>query len=190
MRVAVDIDNCLYEWDATARHMLRRYLNETGKSEIPGLTVPSTHWNYIHEQVGNEAWEWLWSYGVEQGLFRNGHIIKGALDSLRILCERHDVILVTSRPKNAIMDTLEWVAFMLRGCKISGVHVLHSGEKKTTVPWDVLIDDGVHNAVDAVYAGKEVLLFTQPWNAQFDVGEQLGPLAVRVYGWGDVLEVL
>lgn len=191
MRVAVDCDGVLYSWDSTARHMLRRYLSEMEKPAIPGLLEPSRYWSAIRDMVGNEAWDWLWSHGVEQGLFRNGHIIKGALDSLRILAKRHEVILVTSRPKNAVMDTLEWVSFMLRGVDISGVHVLHQGQKKTTIPWDVLIDDGLHNIQDALDAGRRAVMFSQPWNASALVDDWLkGRPLVRVAGWGEVLEIL
>ena len=58
-------------------------------------------------------------------------------------------------------------------------------------PWDVLIDDGLHNIQDALDAGRRAVMFSQPWNASALVDDWLkGRPLVRVAGWGEVLEIL
>jgi len=164
MKIAVDLDGVIYDWEGTARHMLREELKRRGEYAPVQLDRQSTEWDMIKSVVSEEMWGWLFNEAVEQGVYRYGNLIKGALDGVRWLADRHDVSIVTARPKNAVGDTLAWCSFMLNRVKLAGVHVL-DGYPKSTVPFDVLVDDGIHN-IREVCAKRCVtgLLFSQPWN--------------------------
>src|SRR5438093_1066807 len=84
-------------------------------------------------------------HSIRLGLFRYGHVVRGAVKGVRELAEIGDVVAVTSRPQNAVEDTLAWLLFMK--LPLSGVHILSRGEKKSSVrpTCDVYIDDNVEN---------------------------------------------
>lgn len=52
MRIGVDVDGVVYDWEGQAREML-------GEKGV--ILPPSTGWNSIKESVDSRWWEWLWS---------------------------------------------------------------------------------------------------------------------------------
>jgi hypothetical protein len=178
MRIAVDLDGVCYEWDRTARYMLRTYRGQTH------LTKESTSWNYIEENVSKDDWNWLWNGGVKKGLFRYGHMATDARVGLEALVRmKHKIIVVTHRPESATNDTLEWAALYFKGIPLFGFHMLSSREPKTSVTFDALLDDKPDNVVDAIEAGRIGYLFDRPWNADCTSG-------TRVFGWTDMVKRL
>lgn len=175
MRIAVDLDGVCYEWERTVRYMLREYRG----TQTVG---PSQHWDDIQQQVSYGDWQWLWSEGVRLGLFRYGHMWKGARRGLQALHDRgHDLVVVTHRPESAVVDTAEWVAYHFRDIPLRGLNILSSGQPKTSVGWDLLVDDKPSNVREAHRAGREAILFDQPWNQETVAG-------YRARGWKDVVE--
>jgi 5'(3')-deoxyribonucleotidase len=129
----------------------------------------SDSWDYIKENIDPEDWKWLWVNAVPLGLFRYGHMVRDARVGLEALRDAgHKLILITHRPAMALQDTLEWVTFYFKGVPLDGFHFLSNGEDKSTIEWDLLIDDKVENIEDAVRAGRRAILFDQPWNRDFD----------------------
>lgn len=163
-RIGVDLDGVLYDWSGTARYLLRHWfgLSLVGEAQ-------SWNWN-IDEGVPSGAWEWLWDEegGMDRGLFRHGHLVKGAADGIRKLATLGDLILVTHRPKLAIADTLAWLDGQFgryRPYPFTGIHLLTEGEPKSSIDVDVLIDDKPDNITDIlVNTEADAVVFEQPWN--------------------------
>jgi uncharacterized HAD superfamily protein len=190
VRVGLDIDGCMYKWDATARYMLCDVLPNSPYKEV--LQQESTSWNWIQGQVAPEHWQWLWTEGVRLGLFRYGHLYKGTIQAVRTLAARgHEVVLITHRPKSAITDTLAWLALL--DLPISGLHILTNQEPKSLVEpqCDAYIDDKVENVEDFflhTQAGL-VALRDQPWNQHFKADTGIGGIT-RVKNWDEFLEAV
>lgn len=168
MKIAVDCDGPLYEWDKTARYMLRTMRGCTG------LSTPSREWllpNQDWHSVTDEDWEWLWTEGVRLGLFRHGHLTTGAMVGIRDLRDAgHELVLVTHRPKEALRDTNAWLELHFGNeypYPWAGQHILSNLENKAQVDADVLIDDKPENIIDWQNAGREAILFDREWNRNF-----------------------
>jgi len=166
MRVALDCDEVLYSWQRTARYLLRNVY----KGDVMGydLYQPFREW-VIADQIGDEAYTWLFDEGVRQGLFRHGHVITGAMLGVRSLkAAGYDLIIVTHRPANAVQDTLAWIDFHFGKedpYPWAGVSILSQGEPKSEVAWDVLVDDSPKNIDNAFAAGRVGIQFAADWNA-------------------------
>lgn len=174
-RIAIDLDGVCYEFERTARYMLREYRGCTG------LTQESEHWDWIKHRTSDADWRWLWAEGVERGLFRYGHCVVGSIIGLMKLSEKHDLLAVTHRPQAAVPDTLAWLAY--NKVPWAEVHILTHEEPKSTIAADVLIDDKAENVLDWAEDGRSAILFDQPWNR----GLVASPRIQRVFGWKGVM---
>lgn len=165
MRVALDVDEVLYSWQRTARYLLRNLY----KGDVLGydLSKDFEQW-VIADQIGGEAYRWLFDEGVRLGLFRHGHVITGAMLGVRALkAAGFDLVVVTHRPENAVRDTQAWLDFHFGAedpYPWSGISILSGGEPKTSVNWDVIVDDSPDNIYTARAAGRVGLQFAAAWN--------------------------
>lgn len=173
--VAIDLDGVVYDWGGTVRYLMRQH---------HGIDLPvSSSWDYVEHNVPPEAWSWLWREGIELGLFKYGHHLKGSVDGLRELAEIASLRVVTMRPRSALMDTLRFVEGLPD--VFDGVHFLTDGEPKSSVACDIYLDDAPHVVNEVVAAGRRVVLFDQAWN-QPDGPDELPFGVVRAFGWHDV----
>ena len=183
MRIGVDLDGVCYKWSKTARYMLREMLPGSPYTREGPMGQEADGYDYIQRNIAPEHWKWLWTEGVRLGLFRHGHIIKGAVEGVNALAaDGHDMIIVTHRPKAAVTDTLRWLAFA--DFPLAGVHILTDQQPKSTVPCDVYIDDKPENVVDMAENtdARLVALYDAPWNQAFNVLEQRATIQ-RVRTW-------
>jgi uncharacterized HAD superfamily protein len=185
MRIGLDIDGVMYQWERTARYMLREVLPDSpyGKSGPLGRTQQS--WNFIQEGVSREHWNWLWTEGVKLGLFRHSHLYPGTIQAVRQLAEIGDVVCITHRPKQAVHDTLAWLSY--QNLPLAGLHILTSQEPKSTVRpmCDVYLDDKPENIDDLLNKTKaRVALRVQQWNHNYN---RRHPRLGYVYEWGDFI---
>lgn len=173
-RIALDLDGVVYNYSATACYLLNHY---------KGYNLDWTHtasWDWLKDQVDNNDWQWLWSDGIKEGLFRYGHLIKGAAEGVKGLVKLGKVAAVTSRPPTAVQDTLDWLAYMK--FPISEVHITQ--ENKANLRPDIAIDDGPHNIKDYTDAGIPSILFVARYNEHM-IGSS--PLVRPAKNWDDVL---
>lgn len=167
VRIGVDLDGVLYQFDKTAQYMLARHLGYEAREELA--------WD--HEQywrgVDKAAWEWLWKDEQVDPLFRHGHLYTGAIEFVQELARRGDVVIVTKRPQNATTVTIDWVNHNLGFYQEDGVwchpvgeiNVLGSGQDKSAVGCDVYIDDNpkiCRELLENTYS--TVAMIARPWN--------------------------
>src|SRR5688572_21456774 len=158
MRIGLDLDGVVYNWDKTARYMLRtmrgypKHDPRCGEDEEFDLVIkprkgaypeypcsgcaplayPAKHWDYIKDNVKPEDEDWLWRDGVKLGLFRYGHLYSGAIEGVRELATIGDIVVITKRPKSAVQDTLDWLSYLK--LPFAEIHMLHEpGAKKSAV---------------------------------------------------------
>lgn len=183
-RFGLDLDGVVYKWDRTARYMLKLYLGED-------LPPDSDSWNAIEESVPGWKWKWLWTEGVKRGLFRYGHCYKGAIEGVQRLGELTELVVITSRPKSAVQDTLDWLSY--NRFPVAEVHILGPDQKKSDVlpVCDFYLDDGLHNMQDlAVNTAAELLLWNRPWNQDGYLEEMIPGCVRRVSTWPEVIEAV
>lgn len=185
MRIGLDIDGVMYKWDKTARYMLREVLPNSPYKEV--LKQESQSWDWIKEQILPGHWAWLWKQGVELGLFRYGHLYPGTIQAVRELATIGEVILITHRPKQAVTDTLAWLAY--QNLPITGVHLLTNEENKGLVRpgCDVYLDDKPENFMDYIkHSDGTPFLMRRPWNQHF--AWPTGPQDLIVKDWPEFIE--
>lgn len=183
-RIALDLDGVVYEWQRTYCYMLRSYFD---------LDIPPYNewWNKWDSQLQwGEPWmhEWIWTQGIERGLFRYGHMVKDARITLeRLASKEHDFVIVTHRPEAAVQDTIDWISLYFKGLPLHGLSILTNEEPKSRVKADVLIDDKLENIYGWPYDG---LLFDQPWNQDVKSARWNPYRMGRVQGWAGVENAL
>jgi 5'(3')-deoxyribonucleotidase len=170
MKLALDLDGVTYNWQRTAAYMLREYRG----AKIPPVEEFWFHWDAIKDYCGPGDWKWLWSEGVELGLFRYGHMTTGARIGLQKLhSQGHKIEIVTHRPANAVSDTLDWVSLYFKDIPLNGFHILTNGEPKTVSKADILIDDKPENVQAWADTGREAILYDRPWNFHYMPGARV-----------------
>lgn len=182
MRLGLDCDGCLFDWEGTARFLLRHY---------HGITLPpSKNWDYIREQVPTSVWRWLWGPGVRKhGLFRHGSIYPGAAEVIKDLAKEHTLVLVTHRPKRAALDTHDFISY--HRLPFDEVHVMPA-KPKSTVPCDVYVDDSPKVIEDILAnTSAHAVLMMRPWNEGYapDVWGALERFS-QITDWSDLPLVL
>lgn len=185
LRFGIDVDGVLYQWDKTARYMLR---TQFGYPKDGPLGEESTHWNSIQDHVDKKQWQWLWGSGVKQGLFRYGHLYRGSIEALRSLNELGDVVIVTHRPRSAVQDTLDWLSYLR--LPFMEVHLLTNGEPKSSIACDMYVDDKPANIEDFETNTKALpLLWRRGWNEDSILmsGFGISWRARRVETWEEVI---
>lgn len=158
MRIALDVDGVLYHWSKTARYLL--------KAEFGYNLHESTYWSYIPDNVSKQAWDWLWSEGIRRGLFRHGHVVKGAVDGAwKLKRAGHELLAVTHRPVSAVIDTHDWLDFHFGRTFFEQRHILYDGRSKSCVRADLLVDDKFQNVQEWMWhVDREAILYSQLWN--------------------------
>lgn len=194
--MGVDLDGCIYNWYATFRFLANHYLN----ANLPPVEQVWNGKQTDADFLTPDQQLWLWTHGVERGLFRYGHVYKGAVEALRRLAEIVDPVIVTHRPnslsvevppearRTAVLDTMDWIAFLR--LPISEVHMLLRAQPKSSVPCDVFLDDGVHVVEDLLRnTDATILLWDRPWN-RTNIALPPGRPLWRVDDWKDVIDIV
>ena len=171
-------------WDKTARYMLR---TQRGYSrELLG--APSGYWNEIKDKIDPKDWKWLWSEGVQKGLFRYGHLFTGSIEAINALDQLGDVVLLTHRPRNAVQDTYDWLSFMK--LPVLETYVFTNMEAKSQVKCDLYVDDKPENCIDFNDNTDGLpLLWTRESNEHFGFLDTKEPKRIiRITSWQDVID--
>lgn len=176
--IGLDLDGVVYDFQGTYKYLLTQHRNV----EFPEGLEWWDSWSSPDQYTTQEDRDWVWSKGVKDfGLFRYGHIVKGAIDGVRELAKLGDVHVVTHRPQRAVRDTLAFLAYV--DLPITGVTVTQG--PKSAVGCDVYIDDGPHVIEELMAAGKRAVVFDRPYNRYPAVKDPQAP-RLRAKTWADV----
>lgn len=187
MRIGIDIDGILYQFEKTARYLLREVLPDSPYKTGP-LEHPFTSWNYLEDSgVSKKHIRWLWTEGVILGLFRHGDLYSGTPKAMQELAKLGEVVIITHRPRQAVNDTLAWLSY--HKFDLSGVYIFSHLEPKSSVKCDVYLDDKPENCIDLL-ANTDgwVALMDRPWNQHRTSDEE--ELLHRVYNWQEFIEIV
>jgi 5'(3')-deoxyribonucleotidase len=190
MKIGLDLDGVCYRYESTARYMIRRRMQERGLAVTPELYEVSRYWDWIKAYASKDDWKWLWSGAIEEGVYRYGHVVEGAIEGAQAISRLGDTTIITARPKGAIHDTMAWLELMFNRVPLAGVVIQSDGQKKSEVPdIDVYIDDAKHNLEDLLdNTDAMVIQFVQPWNEDFEVKSPLkGTRLFRAYNWREIV---
>jgi hypothetical protein len=166
MRVGIDIDDTVYNFDAAAREVfliqglfpnalnLPRTLTEDQRQALKN----GDHWdewNGILSIVGKENWEWLWEHVDDVALFQRGLPLKGAIDALQVLAERgHEIWLMTARQQRYSHQTFNWLSRFR--CDIAGVvHGPSKWDIASDLGFGLIVDDGPGNLAQFLNLARE-----------------------------------
>ncbi len=105
MRIGLDLDGVVANWERTAKDWLNYH-----RGTKLNLEEVSTSWHSIQESVSKEDWEWLWGDAIKMGLFAELEVFDGAQTFVRGLTQLGDITILTSRPVHRIsfIDTQLW----------------------------------------------------------------------------------
>lgn len=182
-RVLVDLDGVVYDFHSCLKYLVEAHFGV----RLPPVDELFDRWDGHKRYLDTEMEHWLWTEGVEKyGLFRHGHVLRGAIDGLNLISQDYDIIIGTHRPPNARQDTLEWIAFNRIPCK--EVVLLWNEEPKSWIDADVIIDDKPENVVDFIISGRYGILWSRPWNRDLQAtvdGRVVAqsPLAMTAASW-------
>ncbi len=139
MRLGIDCDGVCANWYKGAIQAL----NQRFELDLDECGEPD-HWDWIEENITKKQWNWLWSGGVDEGLFGDLDLIEGTYGALGRLTQNHRVYLITKRPQKARADTISWVArnlpFNFQGIMVE--------KDKWKVECEIYIDDKPENVED------------------------------------------
>lgn len=192
--IGLDLDGVMYQWDSTARFMLRQRITAKGANPPTELFFPSLNYNSIQDMVSPADWDWLWSGAIEDGLYRYGHVEQGAMAGAKALSNLGDLVVITSRPKAAVNDTIHWLSTMFVQIPLAGIVIQSNGQRKSEVhpTPNVYVEDMPHVADDILdHTGSTVVMPVQPWNEKY--GADWGDAFLRrlrlyqVKGWPEIV---
>jgi hypothetical protein len=164
MRVGLDLDGCVAEWNMTVRKALCKEFGYDKRKLLvdPAGEVPSWWWaNDLG--VSEEHWEWIWKVWAPNGGFRTLPPHEDAQTLVQAAKTMGDIVVVTARPKCAWLDTLYWLDKHDIGPPHE-VHFLTDGHEKHTINCDVYIEDAPHYGMALQDAGMNVLMVARPYN--------------------------
>jgi 5'(3')-deoxyribonucleotidase len=127
----------------------------------------------------NEFGDWAQDHDGHT-LFRHLEVYPGALEVLEKLAERHDIVIVTTKPRWAVHDTFAWIA----DHRIPTREV-HITRQKWRVDCDIFLDDAPHvlTALAERSPATRICRFVRPWNEPL-------PGVVDVESWDGFAELV
>lgn len=158
MRLGIDLDGVVADFNGGWIHAYNRSFG--GSVAVDAVTewdqIPSlTHFKHM-----GEFWNWARNLNGSS-LFRQLEPYPDAVPALIRLAADHDVIVVTTKPRWAEIDTYEWL--VEHGIPASEVHVTR---EKWLVDCDVFLDDAPHVLRKLVRERPASLVcrYVRPWN--------------------------
>jgi 5'(3')-deoxyribonucleotidase len=177
MRLGIDLDGVVADFNSG---WISRYNQEFAAdvafdAVVAWDAIPSlTHFRHM-----GEFWAWARDHDGHS-LFRHLETYPGALETLRRLSRRNDIVVVTTKPGWAIHDTFAWLAE--HRVPTREVHITGT---KSQVACDVYLDDAPHVLWELVQHRPKAMVcrFVRPWNERV-------PGAIDVAGWDEFAELV
>ena len=165
--ILVDMDSVIVdlmsEWH-------RRYNEDYGDDLTVDRLLTWETERYVKPECGLKIYDYL----DEPGLFLNLRPLPGAIESLRRLHERFDIVIVTSSRMNAYAEKEQWVE---RHLPFIGRKNLIFAHRKELIRGEMLFDDAPHNLLAFQQTGRTAVAMDYPYNRHVP-----GP---RVKNWNE-----
>lgn len=184
-RIAIDCDGVLYQFHSAFVYMANAYLGYDFDVERDW-----TSWMAVEKKMSAGDRKWMWDLGVDLGLFRYGHVEKGAIIGVRELHQMgHELLLVTHRTRRAVKDTIAWLNYV--DLPFDQIHILSDNQPKSSIEADILIDDKPENLVDWANHGRMAIRFDQPWNRYITYAHHENAANIKLArGWKEVVDIV
>lgn len=166
MKIGIDIDGVLFPWDDVAREAV------SARFGVEGLT-PSTHWDYLKDNLPPTAWRWLWSREGQNEVFSQvGRTFPGAVEAVNCLLKAgHEVHFVTHRDaRRTAVYTSTFLTIHFGEHPWAGVHVVDGTVEKHRIQrWDAFVDDKTETVL-ALLKEERIRVFcpARPWNTELE----------------------
>ena len=177
MRIGLDIDGVVYNWEAHARRLLRWDFD---------IHLPvSTYWNFIKDSVTKEQWSWLWNEELID-LFRFGEMYPDANIYTSLLKHYAEVCVITNIPRQIIPVRLQWLLY--NNIWFDEFRVTDTLNKSKILPLcDIYIDDSLEVAEDILNnTNAEMIIWDRPWNQNFVNSRAY----YRISSWEDIIDII
>jgi len=173
MKIGVDMDGVLADFTGPALHNAKYLWGvDISKEEVRETRMAQFIWNnYLTpaQKLNFKEANELYSYMCPENFFFELPPLPGAIETLKILCEKHEVIIITKPLEwnNCPGEKRDWLKRYLGDSKYSLV-MTDSMSTKKYLDVDFLIDDDPR-AIEAVEYSV-ALMVEQPWNEDYREG--------------------
>lgn len=175
LRVGIDLDGVVADF---VTGWISRYNAEFGARL---RAADAVEWRaaarMTHFGSTSRFWAWARAAGPDgHTLFRHLPAYPGAVEGLRALQRLAHVVIVTTKPRWAISDTLGWLGDL--GLPLREVHIT---DDKAGVECAVYVEDSLHHLAQLRRrrAGSVVCRWVRPWNSPVEG-------CLDVHTWQDV----
>ncbi|WP_256757811.1 hypothetical protein [Cohnella sp. WQ 127256] len=152
--IAVDMDD-------TICHLVKRaiYHNNNDFPTHPLQYEEMFDWNTDHLRHPECTQDVFFG---RPGLFEELDLFdEHVIEEMEKLHNAYDVIIVTASEPKSVIEKWNWLQ---KHMPFISVENFIACKRKYLIDYDLLIDDGPHNLVPALEAGKKVLCIPHPWN--------------------------
>lgn len=172
------MDGVIYDFHSAFRFLAQHQF----KLVLPTVDLMWPRWDGHLRYMTKEQNDWMWTKGVDHGLFRHGHVRKGAVEATRAIDEIADIVIITHRPRTARQDTIDWLSF--HRIPVAEVHLLSDNEPKSSVECDLYLDDKDSNVLEISMKRPDSMsiVWDRAWNRVMPDG-----VYERAYSWADVI---
>ncbi|RUS46855.1 hypothetical protein [Cohnella sp. AR92] len=155
--IAVDMDD-------TICHLVKRaiYHNNREFPTHPLRYEDMMDWNTDHLRHPDSTQEVFFG---RPGLFEELELYdEHVVEEMEKLHRDYDVLIVTAGQPGTIGEKWNWLQKHMPFIPLENFFV---SKRKSLIQFDLLIDDGPHNLLPAIEAGRKVLCIPHPWNVRF-----------------------
>ncbi len=175
MRLGIDLDGVVADFN---KGWVERYNEDFGSELTPeAVTMWDGMERLTHFRDMHAFWDWAQDFG-NGSVFRNLETYPDAVPALERLAVEHEIVIITTKPDWAVMDTLAWIAD--HKLPTREVHVVDWTTPKSGISCDVYLDDAPHH-IDEIRASRPesvMCRFIRPWNEPV-------PGTQEVSNWGE-----
>ncbi|QDI89213.1 hypothetical protein Nisw_06595 [Candidatus Nitrosopumilus sp. SW] len=177
MRIGIDIDGVISDFVTSFRKLVKEeYGVDFGYEDIQQHDL----WKVLGLPKDETLQLVIKTFEYDLG------VQPGAIEGLKALAKKHEIILVTARPVQAKQKTLEW----LEKNDVSYQKIIFTNEgNKHCVEeenLEVIIDDHLEEISNWIGKTQKILVFNHPWNKSLNIKNHFR----RVYSWENILEEL
>lgn len=165
IRVAFDIDGCLYQWSEGVRAALIERGVPLHEADMEG-----TEWNHVRSVIGDEHWDWIFTEeGCLSSLTRPDLHYPGVPEALHRVSSIAEVTYITHRSASAAAATAQWLAS--HGAPFRSLHILgdpqglHAPKSSVQPKQDLYIEDSPSNVKELLAETDAVVMCPRrPYN--------------------------